>query len=210
MQLINPSLQLTLDLLGVFVFGLSGGLVAVQRHLDVVGVLVLAWVAGLGGGMIRDVLLGATPPVAITDWRLVAAAVAAGLIVFFRHPRMGRIRRLVRVLDACGLAVFAVSGALKAVDLHAPALAVVIVGAITAAGGGVVRDLLVGQVPDVLRRELYAVPALVGSALVLLADRTGYLNGLVVWLCAGCVFALRIVALRLHLQPPYPRSGDDR
>ncbi len=110
----DANLQLAFDLVGVFVFALSGGLVAVKKRLDLFGVLVLAGAAALGGGVLRDILIGARPPVGISDWRLICSAVVAGLVTFVYHPGVERISRFVRVLDAAGLAVFAVSGSLKA------------------------------------------------------------------------------------------------
>lgn len=216
----NTDLQLALDLIGVFAFALSGGLVAVRKGLDLVGVCVLAWVAGLGGGIIRDLLIGAVPPVGISDWRLVGAAVLAGLLTFLFHGPMsdpdvplGRRRRLaarmVRALDAVGLAVFAVAGSMKALSLGAGPLPAVVVGVITAVGGGALRDVLAGQVPEVLRRELYAIPAAIGSAVVVWADAVGALGAGVAWASVILVFAIRIVAVALDLNAPRPlRTGD--
>lgn len=220
---VNPDLQLALELVGVFVFGLSGALVAMRKGLDLVGIVVLAWMAGLGGGILRDVLIGAIPPVGINDWRLVAAAVGAALVVFLLHgplrdpdiPRSGLrrelISRMVLMLDAVGLAVFAVTGAVKALDHGMPALTAVVVGGITAVGGGLVRDLLAGQVPEVLRRELYAVPALIGSGSVVLAEHLGYLDAWVVYASVILVFVIRIVAVTLNLNAPQAlRTGEHR
>jgi uncharacterized membrane protein YeiH len=216
----NTDLQLVLDLIGVFAFALSGGLVAVRKGLDLVGVCVLAWAAGLGGGIIRDLLIGQVPPVGISDWRLVATALVAGLLTFVLHGPMsdpdvplGRRRRLaarmVRVLDAVGLAVFAVAGSMKALSLDVDPLPAVVVGVVTAVGGGVVRDVLAGQVPEVLRRELYAIPAAIGSVVVVWADAVGALGALVVWASVILVFAIRIVAVALDLNAPRPlRTGD--
>lgn len=209
----DASVQIALDLIGVFVFALSGGLVALRARLDLFGVLVLAWVTGLGGGIIRDLLLGATPPVGITDWRLVATGLLAGLIVFAFHGRLrrlaerrsrrtGLVTRLVKVLDAVGLGVFAVSGALKALQLGSPWLAAIVVGGITAVGGGMIRDVLVRQVPEVLRRELYAVPAFTGAALVVLLDHLDLLTPVTTWLCVGAIFVTRMIAVALDLNVP--------
>lgn len=207
-------LQLLLDILGVFVFALSGGLVAVRKRLDLVGVVVLAWVAGLGGGMIRDVLIGDIPPDGVTDWRLLAPAALAGLGVFLwyrtlrarlsigAHRRAKVLGRSVRVLDAGGLALFAVSGSLKALQFDAGALAAVILGVVTATGGGALRDVLAGQVPEVLRRELYAVPALIGATLVVVAHTLDMLNPLVIWGAVAVVFVIRIAAVALDLNAP--------
>lgn len=201
-----------LDLLGVFAFALSGGLVAVRKRLDLFGVLVLACATALGGGILRDVLIGDIPPDGISDWRLLAAATAAGLVTFVYHPGVERLARLVKVLDAVGLAVFAVGGALKAVETPGiPVVAAVLVGLLTAIGGGVIRDVLAGQVPEVLRRELYALPALLGAIVVVVAAQVGVLSPFVVWAATALVFGIRIVAVVLHLNAPQPfRLGDHR
>lgn len=204
--------QLALDLVGVFVFALSGGLVAVKKRLDLFGVLVLAAMAGLGGGVLRDLLLGDVPPVGIGDWRLLSAAALGGLVTFLYHPEVERTSRLVRVLDAAGLAAFAVAGSLKAV-LHpaVPPVAAVLIGIVTAIGGGVLRDLLAGQVPEVLRRELYAVPAALGATIVVLFAEIGALHDSVLWGAALLVFGVRLVAVRLDLNAPTPlRTGTKR
>ncbi|GAA6525710.1 TRIC cation channel family protein [Intrasporangium sp. DVR] len=198
------SAQLALDLAGVFVFALSGGLVAVKKGFDLFGVLVLAVAAALGGGILRDVLIGDVPPVGISDWRLLTAAALGGLVTFVYHPGVERISRLVRALDAVGLAAFAVAGSLKAVSFGVPPIASVLVGVTTAVGGGVIRDLLAGQVPEVLRRELYAVPATVGSVVVVVAGELGALSDWVLWGAVALVFGLRIVAVRLDLNAPRP------
>lgn len=217
----TEGLQLLLDLIGVFVFALSGALVAVRRGLDMVGVAALAWVAGLGGGMIRDVFLGDLPPVGISDWRLLATAVVAGLLVFGLHPRLVEVRasrprlrralitRSVRTLDAAGLALFSVGGALKAISFSAPPLAAVVIGLVAAVGGGLLRDVLAGQVPEVLRRELYAVPALIGAAIVVIAFETGHLSVWIVWASVMLVFVIRMTAVILNLNAPTAlRTGD--
>lgn len=205
------SAQLALDLVGVFVFALSGGLVAVKKGFDLFGVLALAVAAALGGGIVRDVLIGAIPPVGISDWRLLTAAGLGGLATFLYHPGVERISRFVRVLDAMGLAAFAVAGSLKAVTFGMPPITSVIVGLSTAVGGGVIRDVLAGQVPEVLRRELYALPALLGSIVVVVAGEGGALHDWVLWGAVGLVFGLRIVAVRLDLNAPQPlRTGQQQ
>jgi uncharacterized membrane protein YeiH len=209
----NPVVSpLLLDLIGVFAFALSGGLVAVRKRLDLFGVLVLAGATGLGGGILRDLLIGFIPPIGISDWRLVATALAAGLVTFVYHPGVERLGRLVKVLDAAGLAVFAVGGALIALARPGiPPLAAIIVGTITAVGGGALRDVLVGQVPEVLRRELYALPALLGSTTIVVAYQVGFISPFVVWGAAALVFGIRMVAVVLHLNAPQPfRLGEPR
>ena len=211
----TETVQVVLDVCGVFVFALSGALVAVRRGLDLFGVMVLAWVAGLGGGIIRDVLLGLTPPVAVRDGRLLAAALLAGTVVFLFYGQWARLgerapqarpRRLatraVRWLDAAGLALFAVSGAIVALNVDAGPLAATLVGGITATGGGVLRDLLARQVPEVLQRELYALPALAGAALVVLLDHLDLLSTVSVWAAVALVFGIRVLAVTLDLNAP--------
>jgi uncharacterized membrane protein YeiH len=167
------ALLVVLDLVGIFVFAISGGLVAVRKRLDVFGVLVLAAATGLGGGFTRDVLIGAVPPAALADWRYLAVPVAAGLLTFRFHPALGRMERLVLVFDAFGLGLFCVVGALKALDYGLEPVPAALMGAVTAVGGGVVRDVLAGRVPVVLRSELYATPALVGAALAVAGESAG-------------------------------------
>jgi uncharacterized membrane protein YeiH len=205
----DAHLQLALDLVGVFAFALSGGLVAVKKRLDLFGVLVLAGAAALGGGVLRDILIGALPPVGISDWRLLTSALVAGLVTFLYHPGVERISRFVRVLDAAGLAVFAIGGSLKALGAGMDPLTSVIVGGITAVGGGIVRDVLAGQVPEVLRREMYALPALLGSALIVTAHHFDAINPFVIWGCVALVFGMRMVAVILDVHAPKPlRTGD--
>ncbi len=205
----DPNLQLALDLVGVFAFALSGGLVAVKKRLDLFGVLVLAGAAALGGGVSRDVLIGHIPPVGVSDWRLISTAVVAGLVTFFFHPGVARISRLVRVLDAAGLAVFAIGGSLKALAAGMDPFTSVLVGGITAVGGGMVRDVLAGQVPEVLRREMYALPALLGSVLIVSAHHVDLINPFVIWACVALVFTVRMVAVVLDVHAPRPlRTGE--
>lgn len=206
----NHSVQLTLDLIGVFVFALSGGLVGVRKGLDLLGIIVLSGVAGLGGGVLRDLLIGATPPVGVSDWRLMAVCMLAGVVTFILHPHMSRIARQVRVLDAAGLGLFCVAGSMKAIAYGMQPTTAVFVGVLTAVGGGLVRDVIVGQVPEVLRRELYAVPALLGSALVVIAHATHHYTPLVLWACALITFGVRMAAILFNLNAPRAFQSTDR
>jgi uncharacterized membrane protein YeiH len=209
MLTLDANLQLALDLVGIFAFALTGGLVAVKKRLDLFGVLVLASAAALGGGVLRDLLIGVTPPVGISDWRLLGAAVVAGLITFLFHPGVARISKVVLVLDAAGLATFAIGGSLKALGAGVDPLAAVVIGGITAVGGGMLRDVLAGQVPEVLRREMYALPALFGSALIVAAHHYDLISTAAIWACVGLVFVIRIAAVILDVHAPKPlRTGD--
>src|ERR671932_1747153 len=145
----SPALILALNLAGTFVFGLSGGLAAVRDRLDLFGVVVLSAVVGLAGGITRDLLIGA-PPATFRDWRYLAAAGAAGLVCYFGRPALERIQRSVLVFDALGLGLFCVTGATKALDFGVGAVPAVLLGAITAIGGGVLRDVLLPRNPTPL------------------------------------------------------------
>src|SRR4029079_5952392 len=162
------SFLLVLDLAGTFVFALSGAMAGVRHQLDLFGVLVLSFAAGNAGGLTRDLILGATPPPAIADWRYIGISLAAGLLAFFCAPVIRRLRSSVLVLDAAGLALFAVSGTLKALDAGLNPVGAMLLGVLTGVGGGMLRDVLVSEVPAVLRGELYASAALAGSAVVAL------------------------------------------
>jgi uncharacterized membrane protein YeiH len=202
-----PGTLVTLDLVGIFVFAISGALVAVRKDLDVFGVLVLAGTTGLGGGFLRDVLIGATPPAALTDWRYLLVPVAAGLLTFAFHGALGRMERQVAVFDAFGLSVFCVAGALKALDHGLGPVPAALMGMVTGIGGGMVRDVLAGRVPVVFRGELYAIPALAGAGVFVLGDRAG-LPVLPVALAAALVCLVwRLLALWRGWQAPMPAGS---
>ena len=197
---------LALDLLGVFVFALSGGLAGVRKQYDLLSVLVLAGAAALGGGILRDLLIGAVPPVGISDWRLLAAACAAGLTTFLFHPRLSRIEPAVLVLDAVGLGLFAVAGTLKALELGTTSLAAVIVGVLTGVGGGVLRDLLAGDVPRLFATgEWNATPALLGTVLYALGWWADLRGPALTCGCVALIVCLRLLAVRRGWRVPAPR-----
>ncbi|MFZ2259575.1 putative membrane protein YeiH [Luteococcus japonicus] len=197
-----------LDVIGVFAFALSGGLVGVRRHFDIFGILTLAVVTALGGGIVRDLLLGITPPRNITNLPLVVLALGAGLFTFFFEGTVERLRRLVLVADAVGLAAFCVTGTLTAINAGHPGMEAILVGVITAAGGGAIRDVLAGQVPSVFSPELYALPALLGSVLVDVTQRLGLGGPLTQWLLVALVCALRIAAVKFNWKSPTPRRPE--
>jgi uncharacterized membrane protein YeiH len=197
----DPALLLVLNLIGTFVFALTGAMAAVRERLDVFGVLVLAAVVGLAGGVVRDLLIG-TPPAAVRDWEFLLAAGTAGLVVLFAFRGLERFARPIAVLDAAGLAVFCVAGAAKALDFGLSAGAAVLLGAITGIGGGMVRDLIVGETPHVLRGGLYAVPALLGAAIVVAAERSGTTGALFPILGALSCFVVRMLGIRYDLSVP--------
>ena len=197
----DPTLILWLNLAGTFVFGISGGLAAARARLDFFGVIVLAAVVGLAGGITRDLLIG-TPPATFRDWRYLAAVGAAGLFCFFAAPRLERLSRQVQLFDALGLAVFCVTGATTALGFGLGPVQATLLGAITGIGGGMLRDVLLGETPTVLRRELYAIPALLGAAVVVVADEAGSTSPVFPLLGAALCFAIRMVGLRRGIDVP--------
>jgi uncharacterized membrane protein YeiH len=200
----QSTLLLVLDLVGIFVFAISGALVAVRKQLDVFGVLVLAGTTGLGGGFLRDVLIDATPPAALADWRYLLVPVAAGLITFVFHPAVGRLERVIIVADAAGLGLFCVTGALKALEFGLGPVPAALMGMVTGIGGGMARDLLTGRVPVVLSGELYATPALVGATWAVLAQGGGLPEGFVAIPGVAICFGLRVLALWRGWSAPLP------
>jgi uncharacterized membrane protein YeiH len=195
------------DLTGTFVFALSGATAAVRHRLDAFGVLVLCFVTGNAGGITRDLLIGAVPPAAISEWRYVAVSVLAGLIVFFAYPLINRLSSPVLLFDAAGLGLFCVAGADKALAFHAGPVAATLLGMVTGIGGGMVRDLLVMEVPTVLRTELYAVAALLGAAFTVAGQRFGMPLHLAAPIGAALCIALRLLALHYHWHLPVARSA---
>ncbi len=201
LQGFDPTLLLVLNLAGTFVFGLSGGLAGVQARLDAFGVVVLAVTVGLAGGIIRDLLIG-IPPQTFRDWRYLAVAGAAGVVTLLAHRVLERLERSILVFDAAGLALFCVTGASTALDHHVGALSAVVLGAITGIGGGMLRDILLREVPTVLRTGLYAIPALIGAGIVVVASESGTHNLAVPIVAAAVCFLIRIAGLYFDLNVP--------
>ncbi len=205
---IAPDLWFALDILGTFVFALSGGLLAARKHFDIVGIAVLSVAAGLGGGMTRDLLLGDTPPVAFREEVYLITALVAALAVFVFHHQINRMDYSIRVLDAVGLGVFAVSGTLKSLEFDLGPLPAILLGTVTGAGGGVIRDLLGREVPLILNRDIYALAAVLGGLTVVIALWLGIdttlaaLGGLI------ATIGLRLIAIRYNWQAPRPKTND--
>jgi len=200
----SVSILVVFDLLGIFVFAISGALVAVRKTLDLFAVLVLAGATGLGGGFIRDVLIGATPPAALADWRYLTVPAVAGLVTFVFHPTLGKLERYVIVFDAFGLALFCVTGAIKASDSGLGLLPAALLGMVTGLGGGMLRDVLAGRVPVIFRGELYATPALAGATVAVLLHEIDQPLA-VSALCGGSLCLVwRLIALRRNWSAPLP------
>jgi uncharacterized membrane protein YeiH len=206
---INATLILVLSLIGVFVFGLTGGMAGVVAKLDLFGAMLLAVVVGIAGGTIRDVLIG-IPPAAFRDWRYLAVAGGAGLIAPFAHPAIARLQRWIDVLDAAGLGLFCVVGADTALAHKLGFADCVILGAVTGIGGGILRDVLVREVPAILRGGFYAIPALCGALIVVTAYRAGNHSTAFPIIGAIVCFAMRIAGMRYGLGLPSAAAVAER
>jgi uncharacterized membrane protein YeiH len=191
----TAALVSTLDLIGTLVFAISGAASGVKSRLDLFGISVLAFVAGNAGGMTRDVLIGAVPPAAIADWRYVAVSLLAALATFVCYPGVARLQRIILLFDAAGLATFAVAGTQKSLAYGAGPFAAALLGMLTAIGGGIVRDLLVNEIPVVLRAELYAVAALATAVIVVAGDHLAWPATPTAIVAAVLGFAMRFVAI---------------
>jgi uncharacterized membrane protein YeiH len=201
----EPPLLLVLDLVGTFAFGLNGALTAVRAaRLDIVGVVTLGVITAVGGGILRDVLIGDVPPAAFGDWRYLALAVGGGLVAFALSRWLDRLEVPITVLDAVGLSVFAVLGAAKAMAFGLEAGPAIILGAVTGVGGGTIRDTLVRQVPTVLRSDLYAIPALIAAALTVAAIHLDVYGLAAALAAAGICFVIRMLGVVFGLQAPRP------
>ncbi|HST03418.1 MAG TPA: trimeric intracellular cation channel family protein [Chloroflexia bacterium] len=200
------TLVLVLDLFGTFVFALSGGMRGVRHRLDVFGVLVLSFAAGNAGGITRDLLLGAVPPAAIADWRYVGVSLLAGLTTFLWTSTVWRWKSAVLVFDAAGLGLFAVSGALKALAFGLNPVAAVLLGMLTGIGGGMLRDVLVTEIPTVLRAELYAVAALAGAVVVVGGELLRFPSTPLAIAGTVLCFGLRLLAIRRGWGLPVARA----
>jgi uncharacterized membrane protein YeiH len=203
-------LVLVLDLVGTFVFAISGAVAAINRRLDIFGILVLSFVAGNFGGITRDVLIGAVPPAALTDEWYLLVSILAGLITFFWYAGVDRLRSPVLLFDAVGLSLFAVTGAQKAIAFGLNPVMAALLGMLTGIGGGMTRDILVAEIPQVLRSDLYAVAALAGASVVVLGDRLDLPYGVSALTGAALCFGLRLMAIRYGWHLPVARLSAQR
>ena len=195
---------LVVDLLATLLVALEGGAAAVNGHLDLLGILVLAFVSSLGGGIVRDLLLGALPPNALRDWRYGTVALSGGALIILGFRLLTRFPEMpLTMMDAAGLGLFAVAGADKATEFRVAPLAAVLLGGITGCGGGVIRDLLLGRVPRILNADVYATAALLGALLTVLLLRAKVNRGWAMALGAVACFALRMTAVYRHWTLPH-------
>ena len=199
-----------LDLVGTLVFAMSGAARGVHQGMDLFGVLVLAYVTAVSGGITRDLLIGAVPPASVASWHNLALAMAGGLFVFGFCRLFDRLQHPVLLFDALGLGLFAVAGTHKALNHGVNWPMAAMLGMVSGIGGGMVRDVLTTQIPTVLYAELYAVAALAGALAVVAGDALGWSPTAVGWGgVAVCVF-LRLMAMYRGWKLPVARSRDHR
>ncbi|MGG7566133.1 trimeric intracellular cation channel family protein [Rhodovulum sp. DZ06] len=206
MTLAPLALVYWLDLLGTFVFALSGATLAVRKGMDAFGIAVMALAAALAGGVARDVMLGATPVAALADPTYLAVALAAGALAFFAHRGIELLSRPVMVLDAMGLGLFAVAGCRKALGMGLEPLPAALLGVLSAIGGGVARDLLAGETPRVLCEDVYALAALLGAGVVVIGDGLGLPFAPVGLGAAALAAGVRVMSVRRGWQAPRPKG----
>ena len=203
MKLDSARLLLVFDLIATAVFALEGALSAIQGSLDLLGLLVLAFATALGGGIIRDLLIGAVPPSSIRDWRYAATALAAGVIVFLSYRHLSHVpSMLILTLDAAGLGLFAVAGAAKALNYNIHPLLAILMGGITGVGGGTIRDVLLARIPIVLHSDVYATAALLGAAIVVIGWKLKVRPAFTMTLGWVACFVLRMAAVWNHWNLP--------
>jgi len=201
----GPLLLLVLDLAGTFAFALNGALTAIRvAQIDIIGVLTLGVITALGGGIVRDVVIDALPPATFSDWRYLVVASAGALIAFALGQRLDRHATAITILDAAGLSLFAVTGASKALEFGLGPVQAVILGAVTAVGGGTVRDVMLQRVPVVLRSELYAIPALVAATITVVASKVDAYGAPVAVIAAVICFGIRMLGVRFGINAPRP------
>jgi uncharacterized membrane protein YeiH len=192
------------DIAGTLVFAVEGAMAAVNGNLDLIGIMTLAFCTALGGGIVRDVLLGALPPASLRDWRYPAIVLTVAVLVFFLHQSVRQIPvPAIQVLDAAGLAIFAIAGTQKAMLYRMNPLVAALLGTITGVGGGTIRDVLLNQVPTVLRFEIYATAALLGSACMIGATRMRFSAKWAAGLGAVVCFVLRVISVWKHWNLPH-------
>ncbi len=194
-----------LDIVGTFVFAISGAVAAVNRRLDIFGILVLSFVAGNFGGISRDLLIGAVPPAALTNPIYLGVSLLAGLVVFFWYAGVDRLRSPVLLFDAAGLSLFAVVGAQKAIEFGLNPIMAALLGMLTGIGGGMTRDVFLMEIPQVLRSDLYAVAALSGASVVVIGDALDLPYGVSALAGATLCFGLRVMAIKYSWHLPSAR-----
>ena len=196
------SIITVIDLVGTFAFAISGATLGVRKRLDLFGVLVLSFAAAAAGGITRDLMIGATPPVALANWHYLAVSCLAGVVTFYRYADIERLHNPVRLFDAGGLALFAVIGTIKALDHGLGPVGAVLLGMLSGIGGGILRDVLVARTPVVFQSDLYAVAAMIGAIVIVVGDFFDLPLVPVMTVSAVLCFGLRYMAIRYDWHLP--------
>ena len=198
--------MLGLDLLGTAAFAVNGAMTAIRTaRLDIIGIITLGMVTAIGGGFIRDILLGDLPPATFLDWRYLLVAASGGLLAFFLGRKLERLALPITILDAVGLSLFAITGTIKGLEFGLGNTQAIILGIITAVGGGTIRDVLIRQIPSILHADLYAIPALLGAGITVVVAELGLHPYPWAIIGASVCFILRMVGVKYDLQAPKPK-----
>lgn len=197
-----------LDLAGTFAFAISGAVAARQKNLDLFGIIAIAYMVACGGGILRDLCIGALPPVGLADWRYLALALVASVLVISAYPLMQRLDHPVQWFDALGLSFFAVFGAHKALEYGHNAQVAIVLGVVSAVGGGALRDVLLNRTPLILRKEIYASAALIAAVIQVSGERLALPMEWLPWVGIVLCFGLRYLAMRYHWNLPRFSRGD--
>ena len=184
------------DLLGTVAFAISGAAAATERRLDLFGAYAVAFMTACGGGIVRDLCLGVLPPVGISDWRYLACSALAATVTIWAGPWVERVKNPVSFFDSLGLGFFAVAGAHKAFLHGADVEAAIMLGTVTAVGGGVMRDVLLSRVPVILAKEVSALAAGVAAVIQVVAEVNGWFIGFAPWFAIGVCLVIRFLAIR--------------
>lgn len=196
------ALYSVLDLMGAFVFAISGAVAARERNLDLFGVVAVAFVVACGGGIMRDICIGAVPPIGLANWHYLAASAVAALLTIMAYPQVRRLHHPVLFFDAIGLGLFAVAGAQKALAYGHNAEVAILLGIVTAVGGGTLRDMLLTRVPVILQKEIYASAALLGATMQVGCEQLGVSRPWTPWAAMLICVGLRLMSLRFHWHLP--------
>jgi uncharacterized membrane protein YeiH len=198
-----------LDIFGTLVFAISGAFKAIKYELDLLGVLVLATATGIGGGILRDILMGYTPPSALRDETYLVVCCLGGLAVFFAAPKIAERWNLILYADAIGLGVFTAIGSVKAIEAGVGVIGVLLLGSLTATGGGVLRDVLVREIPFIIRKDFYATATLLGGLIPVIFTRYQVDQTVTIFTCMAVTILIRLTAIRLNIELPKARSLPD-
>lgn len=205
---LDKALYASADITAAFVASISGAQAARERRLDLFGLLIIAYLTALAGGIFRDLCIGALPPVGLSDWRYLCATLAGGAIVLYAPHWFDRFKHPVAFFDALALGFYAVVGAQKALSYGYNAQVAILLGASTAVGGGVVRDILLARIPNILRKEIYAVAALTGAGIQVLGNALGWAVAVTPWIGASTCILIRLLSLKYGWHLPLSRPED--